>query len=98
MSPPDETKPTEPGGNVGLVDATSRAGTHDQYTAEPVPGQAGAGVVGAKTFADIIKNSTPSDLLLMAALHRKYAPQERLPAKLQRAIGEAWVARARGVR
>jgi hypothetical protein len=100
MRPPDMTRPTEPGGDVGLEESTAVwVGTHENYTAEQDLVQVGQGAVGGlKTFSEIVRASTPADLLLMAALHRQYAPQENLPADVQRAIGRAWMERARGGR
>jgi hypothetical protein len=73
------------------------AGGHDQYTANGERVQVARGLIGAApTFSDIVRDSTPADLLEMVRLHRKYVPNERMPAALQRAVGRAWIEHARG--
>ena len=79
-----------PAVEAGHFEATAEwAGTRSKNSADDFREQ---GVIGA-CFSEIVRNSTPADLLLMAALHRQYAPQEPLPSELQRAIGAAWAAR-----
>ncbi len=99
MSPPNVTKPTEPGGDVGLVEATTNADGSTKVTPRTESVQVGVGIVGAlRTFPEIVRSSTPAELLMMAALHYKYAPRgAQMPEALHRAIARSWVDKYRGV-
>lgn len=55
-----------------------------------LPQAAHAPLIGARSFSDILRGSTPRDLLVMADIHRRYLPDDPLPPALQRAIGRAW--------
>jgi hypothetical protein len=87
MRPPDMTGPACEAGPFqsaavagGRFNCRSNA---DVIQAPPCP--------PLRTFEQILRGSTPADLLTMVELHRRYVPGEALPASLQRALGAAWV-------
>lgn len=84
--PPDVTRPTELGGNVGPGKAAQQS---PKYSASPALTQSSR-LIGVQDFEELLRRSTPRDLLLRVQLHRKYLPAVALPANLQRAIAAAW--------
>lgn len=89
MRPPDVTTPTEPGGGVGVGKAGAVGYYEADYAPEPTTAQA------AVPFSEMVLRATPSELLHMLAIHRRFLPDEPIPFALHRAIAGAW---ARGAR
>jgi hypothetical protein len=49
-----------------------------------------SGLIGVASFDELLRKSTPRELLVRVRLHQKYLPNVALPANLQRALGAAW--------
>jgi hypothetical protein len=84
--PQDVTRPTELGGDVGPGKAAEQC---RKYSASGTLAQSSR-LIGVQDWEELLRRSTPRDLLIRVQLHRKYLPAVSLPANLQRALGVAW--------
>lgn len=84
--PPDKEAPAR--SDSAGADNTLTGTGHAKYKSDVAALQ--APLVGGVAFSEIVRRSTPADLLTMVALHRRYMPSEHLPQALQRAIGASW--------
>jgi hypothetical protein len=73
--------------------ARENATTGETEYSAPLAQAQWSGLVGVQSFDELLRRSTPSELLTRVGLHRKYLPDVALPENLQRAIGRAWVSR-----
>lgn len=74
--PPDATKPTKPGGEVGLGEADVTADCEAKYTDNGASHQ--------------WLRYTSADLILLVETFRSLFPSAPLPSHVQRAIGRQW--------
>lgn len=88
--PPDKCEAPARDDSAGADNCDTGTGpakyNEGRWTLQEPPG----GAAGCVAFTEIVRKSTPPELLEMARLHRLYMPTERLPSVLQQAIGAAW--------
>lgn len=84
--PPDKEAPARVGSSAGAESMLLGNGPA-KYKTDAFAPQAPPVI----SFSEIVRKSTPTELLTMVRLHRLYMPSERLPAELQRALGCSWM-------
>ena len=88
--PPENGTPARAGNSAGANSSCGRTGCDDDKAIQGQSQVTPSGLVGVESFDDLLRRSTPSELLARVRIHRKYVPDIALPAALQREIGRMW--------
>jgi len=88
--PPENGTPARAGNSAGANSSCGRTGCNDDKAIQGQSQVTPSGLVGVESFNDLLRRSTPSELLARVRIHRKYLPDIALPAALQREIGRMW--------
>ena len=90
-APPTENEtPARAGNSAGVKGSCDSTGCIDDKANQRQPQVVSSGLVGVESFNDLLRRSTPSELLARVRIHRRYLPNVALPAALQREIGRMW--------
>ena len=88
--PLENATPARAGNSAGAQSSCGSTGCSDDKANERRSQVARHGLVGVESFDELLRRSTPSELLARVRIHRKYLPDIALPAALQREIGRMW--------
>jgi len=93
--PPDKEAPTRAVGSAGADFSVTGTGHAKYNESDGVKQQLTTVIHVPLSFPEIVRRSTPRELLCMLELHRQYLPETPIPFALSRAIGRAWAGGAR---
>jgi len=82
--------PARAGNSAGADSGCSRTVCNDDKTNQAQPQDSRSELVGVVSFDELLRRSTPGELLTRVRLYRQYRPDLALPANLQRELGRVW--------
>jgi len=88
--PPSSETPARAGNSAGADSGCGRTLRVDDKANQAEPQVSRSGLVGVVSFDELLRRSTPGELLTRVRLHRQYRPDLALPANLQREIRRVW--------
>jgi hypothetical protein len=88
--PPNNKAPARAGNSAGADSSYGRTLRNDDRSNQAKLQDSQSELIGVVSFDELLRRSTPGELLTRVRLHRQYLPNLALPANLQRELGRVW--------